>query len=200
MRICNVCGRTQAETRIIKKEGIDYCRKHYLQLYRHGKILSHTIYEPNSYEVKENIAYISLYNVKGEFVGRILIDKEDLEKVLKYKWHIKRSRNTSYAITHHLNSKIFLHRLILDYKGKEDIDHINGNGLDNRKCNLRIVSHSVNMRNQKHKKSLGVKKVPSGKYQAAITKDGRSIYLGTFSTFEEAQKIRNEKEKELQQV
>ena len=119
---------------------------------------------------------------------------------MQFKWHIKKSRHTSYAMTHVGNTKLFIHRLILGYKGRQDIDHINGNGLDNRKENLRIVDHAVNIRNQKHKKSLGVKKVPSGKYQATIMKDGKSIYLGTFSTFEEAQNIRNQKEIELFQV
>ena len=71
------------------------------------------------------------------------------------------------------------------YYGEDDIDHIDNNGLNNCKYNLRIISHSLNLTNQ-HNSNNGVKKVPSGRYQAHITLNGKSIYLGTFDTFEEA--------------
>lgn len=72
----------------------------------------------------------------------------------------------------------------MNYYGDQDVDHINGDGLDNRKNNLRIVSHAKNMLNRQG--IHGIKKVPSGKYQACIGINYKGIYLGTFNTYEEA--------------
>ena len=82
-----------------------------------------------------------------------------------------------------------MHRVILEYKGDKDVDHIDNNGLNNRKTNLRIITHSLNIINQ-HRESKGTKKTPSGKYQSYITIDNKTIYLGTFDTYEEAKQKR----------
>ena len=80
---------------------------------------------------------------------------------------------------------IYMHRLIMgNPKGKE-IDHINFNGLDNRRENLRICSKSQNHFNIRKSKSAskykGVIAVPStGKWAARIKVDGKKIHLGTF--------------------
>ena len=97
----------------------------------------------------------------------------------------------------HINGrKIFLHRFILNYCGDKDIDHINRNGLDNRKYNLRIINHSDNIRNQSECRK-GIKRVKSGKYQASITKNYKCIYLGTFDTYESALEARIRAENEI---
>lgn len=94
-----------------------------------------------------------------------------------------------------LNSKkVFLHRFVLDYAGRDDVDHINRNMLDDRKHNLRVVPHQVNAANNK---STGVKQVPSGKYQASICHNGKTIYLGTFDFIEDAIEYRRNKKREL---
>ena len=86
-----------------------------------------------------------------------------------------------------INKKIHLHRFIMDYEGDLDIDHINMNGLDNRKSNLRIVTHAENKANNN---MPGVKLVPSGKYQACCCRNYKTIYIGTYNTFDEAVKAR----------
>lgn len=72
---------------------------------------------------------------------------------------------------------------------KQVIDHINGNGLDNRFANLRDVSHAENIQNQFRPSGdnpyLGVTLV-RGKWQSAVTRFGMSIHLGVFTTPEEA--------------
>lgn len=197
-RTCSVCGKTEQDTRIIKKGDTYFCRKHYLQLYRHGKISTRTIYDENTYMIQNGIAYIKMFSVKGKEVGTIKVDAEDLEKVKSYKWHIKKSNHTSYAMTHIGNTKILMHCLLLGKKDKKVIDHINGDGLDNRKSNLSFVNHASNIRNQTpHKKGVGVKQMPSGRFRAVIMSNYKSIYLGTYDTYEEAQRVRNEAEKEL---
>lgn len=193
---CSYCGITDKETRIInsKKYGV-LCRKHYLQMYKHGEI-KRTIYDKNEIIIHDNYAEIILRNKEQEIVDSALIDIEDIDKVKNFKWHIKKSINTDYAVYNDNGHSIFMHRIILNYNGNDDVDHINHNGLDNRKSNLRVISHSLNIMNQ-HNESNGVKKTPGGKYQAHIMINGQTIYLGTFETFEEAKEKRMEYEATL---
>lgn len=73
----------------------------------------------------------------------------------------------------------------------KNIDHINGNGFDNRICNLRSVSQSVNVQNKRNAQSnnksgyLGVSKNGS-KWRATIRLNGKSMHIGYFNTPEEA--------------
>lgn len=83
--------------------------------------------------------------------------------------------------------ELFMHRLIVNAPKGMEVDHINGNGLDNRRCNLRIASPSENQQNRQTKK-LGTHSRFKGvtwhrnaqKWQAGIKKEGRSIHLGLF--------------------
>lgn len=197
MRICSICGRTSEDTRIISKNGVCYCRKHYLQLYRHGKILSRTIYDEQAYDVEGGKTFIHLYNAKGTLVDKVIIDTEDLEKALKYKWHLKKSHGNRYACSSIKNNKVFLHQVVLNYFGKDDIDHVNGNGLDNRKENLRIIPHAFNVMNQQHKSHVGVQQLKSGRYSSRLMYQGKSLWLGAYDTLEEAVKVREKKINEL---
>jgi len=108
-----------------------------------------------------------------------------------------------------INRKMYQeHRLIWAWhydSVPDEIDHINGNFLDNRVENLRAATHRQNMYNRKapsHNKT-GVKGVykSGGKYRAQITKDGNIIYLGSFSDLDEAKVVveaaRNELHKEF---
>ncbi len=89
-----------------------------------------------------------------------------------------------------------MHRLIMDCPDGMDVDHINGDGLDNRRENLRIVTRSQNLRNRKTFKNSksGFKGVifnpVNGKWKAIIN-------LGTFDTSEEAAKAYDEAIKKL---
>lgn len=194
---CDICGRTDEECRIRKINGNFMCPKHISQWYRYKKFLKETIYDNNEYIIHEDFAEILLKNKNCEIAGKAIIDLEDVDKCKKYKWHLKTSRNTNYAIaTINEKEKIFLHRLILDYKGNDDIDHIDLNGLNNRKSNLRIIKHSDNIRNQSINRK-GISKKKNGKYTARITVNYKEIYIGTFDSFEEALEARLKKEKEI---
>jgi hypothetical protein len=93
-------------------------------------------------------------------------------------------------------SKEFLHRLILDCPEGMMIDHINGNGLDNRTQNLRICTHSENMRNRRRHKNnkSGYKGVyqdcrrKRNQWRAQIKFEGKKISIGSYKTPEEAHK------------
>lgn len=186
---CEFCGISDNKTRVIKSKFGMLCRKRYLQMYKYGKI-KRTIYDRNEVIIHNDYAEIILRNKQQNIVGSAEIDIEDIDKIKDFKWHIKKSRNTNYAVYNNKGHSIFMHRVILDYQGDADVDHRDNNGLNNRKNNLRILSHSLNLINQ-HDKSNGVRKTSSGKYQSHIMIDGKSIYLGTFDTFIEAKQKKN---------
>ena len=134
-----------------------------------------------------------------------LIDAEDFEKVEPYNWYYNHSSpRLEYAFGRKKNSsvsKIPMHRLILDFPEDKSIDHINGNGLDNRKENLRICSHKMNMANQRVRSNnksgfKGVHK-QGEKWVASICSNYKINYLGIFNTPEEAASVYNNKAKEL---
>lgn len=88
--------------------------------------------------------------------------------------------------------RVRLHRRILQVDGLKGfvIDHINGNFLDNRRCNLRLCTQRQNVWNtglRKNNKTgfLGVR-LQNGKYRAQIQHFGMYFYLGRFETPEEA--------------
>ncbi len=76
-----------------------------------------------------------------------LIDKIDFERVSKLKWYIVKykDRKTNYVMS---NKKISVHRFILSAPSNFQVDHINKNGLDNRRCNIRICTTSENAFNK----------------------------------------------------
>ena len=197
MKHCSFCGIGEDKARIESYHGVYYCPKHYAQYKKHGKCFDRTRFDPNDYEVSGDVAKIFMYDNYGNQTGTAIVDLEDLDKCLQYKWHVMKSRHTDYARTRLKgNKRIYLHRVVTGYEGNLVIDHINGNGLDNRKCNLRICSHSQNLVNR-HKRTAGIYRVPSGRYKAEIRHNYKYIYIGTYDTEDEAIEARKAKELEL---
>jgi len=135
----------------------------------------------------------------------VIIDKE-FEYLKNHKWHIDangyvRRRHIAgslgkYGIRKHINKFKYLHHEILPKKSYMMVDHINGDILDNRKCNLRYATASQNCQNSKPsrgRKYKGTHKTPSGKYSASVSHK----YLGTFLTEEEAALKYNEEASKL---
>lgn len=160
-------------------------------------------------EVVSNTAKLNkkynTYDLTGEYgIGytskdeEFYFDLEDYDKIKDYCWH--KDKN-DYVISHIANSKkcIKMHRLIFSHTN-DFIDHINHCVYDNRKSNLRIVTHSQNMRNHKiHiNNSSGVSGVSwhkkANKWWAYINVDGKRINLGYFDKFEDAVKARKNAE------
>lgn len=77
-----------------------------------------------------------------------LVDDEDYELVSQYKWCVHSKTRHCYALSTNI-PQILMHRLIMSAKQGEIIDHINHNGLDNRRKNLRIASRSLNKANSR---------------------------------------------------
>lgn len=192
---CEICGRKDTECKIRKINGMTLCPKHITQYYRNNGFLENTIYDENKYilDSENNLYKIELKNKKCEIIGYAIIDIDDFEKCKKYKWHISHEYVVASLPN---NNKIFLHKLITNCPNGFIVDHINHNKLDNRKSNLRLSNKSYNGANR-NKKDVGVRMVPSGKYQVMIMKDYKHYYLGTFDIKEEAIKAREKAYKEL---
>lgn len=133
--------------------------------------------------------YISL--TKGRLA---IVDDEDFERVNKYKWYFER-----YA-THKSKNECFrMHNLIMNAK---EVDHINGNKLDNRRENLRVVTRSQNNWNQKKTRGASIYKGVSWhkqtkKWRVRVNKFGKEYGLGLFENEKEAAVAYDEKAKEL---
>lgn len=115
-----------------------------------------------------------------------IIDADDLDNISHCSW----SFDGRYAQANIPGEKIYMHRVISGAKSGQLVDHMNQNKLDNRKENLRIASRSENAFNSTRKKKaksghVGVSKNGTG-WLARIAVSGRTRYLGTYRTIEEA--------------
>lgn len=131
-----------------------------------------------------------------------IIDTDDFEKVKNYCWYIS-SQGYVCANSRNGNSKrLNIHRIVMDAKKGDLVDHKNWNKLDNRKSNLRLASKSQNNTNIKLKSNNttgypGITMNKSGSYVVRISQNGTRIYLGTYKNFEDAVKVRRSAEIEL---
>lgn len=134
-------------------------------------------------------------------LGKVaLIDDEDAERVLACKWTliaIPRPNKTGYYARRNVQRNgrqhtILLHRFILNAPDGLQVDHINGDGLDNRRANLRLATNAQNHCNMPATQSnpfgfRGVEAMGSpGKFKARIKVEGQIIRIGPFSTPEAA--------------
>lgn len=125
-----------------------------------------------------------------------IVDAEDYPLLSRSIWHAKSHEGGTlvYAATNidPYGRKLYarMHRIILAAPPGAFVDHINGNGLDNRKENLRICTPAENTRNRrKHvgrSKFKGVHPRPNGRWQAVICANARLRWLGTFDREEDA--------------
>ena len=124
-----------------------------------------------------------------------IVDPDDYFKLNKYKWHTRKINNGFYAVhSRRLRGEkgkvehVFMHREVLTVEEGQFVDHINRNGLDNRKANLRAATRSENGMNRgKYKRGRyrsrykGLGWHPGQKkWMAYIKAKGRKVYLGQF--------------------
>ncbi len=172
--------------------GVITCSKHRYQLVRHGKIFLRTTHDKNEIIELRNCCKMFIYDSDCEIIGYSLFDKEDIIKVKGKKWVFDKD---GYVVTTVKGRRVLMHRLILDYFGKDDVDHKNHVRYDNRKYNIRVVTRSQNLTNRKSKGVSLDKRNKFKKYRAYITVDKKRIELGLFKTFEEAREVRLKAEK-----
>lgn len=122
-----------------------------------------------------------------------LVDNEDFEYLNQFRWHFS-NYYAARKITKD-NGKytsIYMHRIINNTPEGMDTDHINGDKLDNRKCNLRSCTNSQNHMNRgcQSNNASGYKgvdwKKAAQKWRASIKSDGKRRHLGYYDTAEAA--------------
>lgn len=120
-----------------------------------------------------------------------LVDDEDYDRVIQHKWCAQKIENCWYATTNirvnDIKKPLRMHRLLLglSFGDKHQVDHLNHNGLDNRRSNLRICTNAENRRNRRPSKKiskyLGVSwRKSNHKWASQITTNNRTINLGSF--------------------
>ncbi len=116
----------------------------------------------------------------------------DYERVMKYKWYLAKRGRLNYAASHIDGKLTMLHRYILKPPPGYDTDHEDGNGLDNRRENIRNCTRQENSRNQQPQLNCssrykGVyKNNQKTKWCAEVKVDGRYEHLGSFDNEDDA--------------
>jgi hypothetical protein len=117
----------------------------------------------NKIFLSKNIGVIETYSKKFERYFYILIDREDIELIKNNATsvNVQIEYYTEYAVYRCSRDKKSkrLHRLIMNAPKELEVDHINHNGLDNRKCNLRMCTAKENSKNRRSYRSLKEKLV-----------------------------------------
>lgn len=130
-------------------------------------------------------------------VYTVLVDDEDLERVLAAgPWYVLQTKRCHTAYVHNPRKPgekpVYLHRFLTDAPKGMEVDHVDGNGLDNRRSNLRVCTSSQNKGNvqRRSNNTSGFKGVcwiaRYGKWQASVQVEKRRHNLGFFATAEEA--------------
>lgn len=157
----------------------------------------------NKFRFEGDICYIELNDG-----SEVFIDAEDYDKVKDRRWHAYKgggedSGRWTYARATYNGKNIKLHRMLLDAKPDETVDHINRNTRDNRRCNLRVITSQGNIVNSSKRsnttsKYKGVHWHKRDRVWAAtIGYEYKCLHLGYFDSEEEAAKAYNEKAIEL---
>jgi len=160
--------------------------------------MMHQVFDPN--DPARNDGDISIPLTKGYAT---LVSPEDAD-LASFNWHVLLGKNTVYGVRHTrlkeggTKARQYLHRVILQrilgrpLERGECVDHIDGNGSNNRRENLRLASHAENRRNSRkydnntsgHKGAYWRKR--ELKWMAQISVSGKDIYLGYFDDIEDA--------------
>ncbi|MBO2536294.1 HNH endonuclease [Rummeliibacillus suwonensis] len=138
------------------------------------------------YVTKGDITYLRVYYKKRPLI--VLIDTADLKQISQYKWHVQQDSKSDklYIATTIGKTVLLMHNLIIGKPPKGHVvDHINHSTVDNRRSNLKIVSHADNIRNRELDKPI-VKQV--GNEYVVIDKQLKVELTTHFSTRSLAEK------------
>jgi hypothetical protein len=135
---------------------------------------------------------------QGKFA---IVDEADFKWLNQWKWHLRSHNGREYAIRvnwKEMKHWIRMHRLIMNPPEGIEVDHRDGNGLNNRRRNLRLATHRQNSRNTKlrNDNKSGYRGVcwdeQTNRWKATINCDGKQIWLGRFDHLRDAAAAYNE--------
>lgn len=151
------------------------------------------------------------YDLTGDYgIGydcknrKFYFDLEDYDKIKDYCWIVRNSSTkglqyveANITISKYNYSSVKMHRIVMNCNNPDlEIDHINHDGTDNRKFNLRTTNNSGNNTNKdiRNNNNSGITGVcwdkEKGKWVTYIKKDNISVHLGYYNDFSEAAKVR----------
>ena len=135
-----------------------------------------------------------------------LVDDEDFEYLNQWKWYFHPGRNTAYAFRNERmkkNKTIYMHRIIANALGRLQVDHIDGNGLNNQRNNLRLCTAKENSHHLKRKSNntsgytgvVWIKRI--NRWGARIETNGKQIYICVSKNPVDAARAYDNKAREL---
>lgn len=134
----------------------------------------------------------------------VIVDDADFEWLNRWSWYAQfNGRGKAYAQRDPDSGRVMMHRLIMNAPSHLQVDHMNGDSLDNRRVNLRLCTSVQNAYNRpktaKRSAFKGVSRnnVATGGYRAEIAANRQRFLLGTFPTAEAAARAYDAKAREL---
>ena len=181
----------------VKSKNLKYCSTHYAQIHKYGGI-KHLRTEPNEHETIGESVYIALYDKTHAPIGeRCIIDVGDYNLIKNKRITLQYTKTSRRILVFDKARGCLgkLHRIIMNAPEGTDVDHINGNQLDNRRCNLRICSRSQNNMNTRKRKGYSVHS-QNKTYSVELQANGKRIRIHGIKTEAEAMAKRAEIEKQ----
>lgn len=148
--------------------------------------------------MSNDISIIPVYDSNGTIKARIIVDSDDYAWLGRWRWSLDSRGYAKRTLTigGRKGSKrtILMHRLILglDFGDSNQVDHINRNIHDNRRCNLRIVTCAQQQQNRGPERNTSSKyrgvsfNKNLGKWQAQVRLNGHQSYLGVYDNEKDA--------------
>ena len=129
---------------------------------------------------------------RGKFA---LVDDTDYQELSRFRWHARFTKGKWYAGRAEPFAGgyrlVLMHRFIMQSGKDEEVDHVDHDGLNNQRLNLRNADHARNLQNQQQQRRTAGHQAKGvsprfGKWRAQIQVDGKKIHIGTFATHDEA--------------
>ena len=135
----------------------------------------------------------------------VLVNLEDFDNLSRFRWYCSEVSGLSYARRYSKDKTIYMHREIMGVTDPNiEVDHIDRNGLNNTRTNLRLVSSTINQFNTRIRTDntsgfRGVSwHIPTQMWITRIRIKGTNTHLGLFKTPEEASEVYQRKLQEIQ--
>ena len=158
-----------------------------------------TNFYPSSTFLAGSAAVRKIPLTQGKFA---LVDADDYYQLSKFNWFTDSCARTSYAARKQNQSNVMMHRMIMGAPDHLVVDHIDHNGLNNCKTNLRLCTPAQNTRNTTSRKGAskykGLYRARGGKiWVAKIQFNGKKVHIGQFENEIDAAKAYDKKASQL---